>query len=100
MTPLPIFLRLERRPVLVIGAGSVALAKIESLGAAGAAITVVAPHAVPQCVELAGSGRLTWHKRAFVPSDLDGVFLVIAATQRPRCQPPRLPGSAPPQHPL
>ena len=80
MTLLPIFLRLERRPCLVVGAGTVALAKIESLRAAGAAITVVAPAAVPAIRQLAEEKSLTWHRRAFEPTDLSGVFLVIAAT--------------------
>jgi siroheme synthase-like protein len=80
MSLLPIWIRLERRPVLVVGAGTVALAKIESLLATGAAITVVAPAAAPQFLELVENGRLTWHRRAFAPADLDGVFLVIAAT--------------------
>jgi siroheme synthase-like protein len=80
MTLLPVFLRLDRRPCLVVGAGTVALAKIESLLAAGAAITVVAPAAIPQVRALAAQNALTWHQRVFEPSDLDGAFLVIAAT--------------------
>ena len=80
MTLLPVFLRLERRPVLVVGAGTVALAKIESLRAAGAALTVVAPAAVPQIRDLAAQHALAWHQRLFAASDLNGAFLVIAAT--------------------
>jgi siroheme synthase-like protein len=80
VTLLPIFLRLERRPCLVVGAGTVALAKIESLRAAGAAITVIAPAAIPAIRQLADGNSLLWHPRVFEPADLDGVFLVIAAT--------------------
>ncbi|HEX4309614.1 MAG TPA: bifunctional precorrin-2 dehydrogenase/sirohydrochlorin ferrochelatase [Acidobacteriaceae bacterium] len=80
MTLLPIFLRLDRRPVLVVGAGTVAFAKIETLRTAGAMITVVAPQAIPQVRALAHNGVLTWHQRALSPGDLAGVFLVIAAT--------------------
>lgn len=80
MSLLPIFLRLERRPCLVVGAGTVALAKIESLRGAGAAITVVAPQAVARVREMAAEGVLAWHERVFEPADLDGAFLVIAAT--------------------
>ncbi|MFY9744901.1 MAG: bifunctional precorrin-2 dehydrogenase/sirohydrochlorin ferrochelatase [Acidobacteriaceae bacterium] len=83
MTLLPIFLRLERRPCLVVGAGTVAMAKIESLRAAGAAITVVAPEAIPAIRELAEQGTLMWHRRVFEPADLSGIFLVIAATNAP-----------------
>lgn len=80
MSLLPVFLRLERRPVLVVGAGTVATGKIESLRQTGAAITVVAPQAASQIRELAATGTLAWHERVFAPSDLDGIFLVIAAT--------------------
>jgi precorrin-2 dehydrogenase/sirohydrochlorin ferrochelatase len=80
MTLLPIFLRLERRPVLVVGAGTVALAKIESLHSAGASITAVAPAAAQEVQDLARSGVLVWHQRRFEPGDLDGIFLVITAT--------------------
>jgi precorrin-2 dehydrogenase/sirohydrochlorin ferrochelatase len=80
MSLLPIFLRLERRSVLVVGAGTVALAKIESLRAAGATLTVVAPAAVQQIESWAAEGALSWHRRRFEPADLEGVFVVIAAT--------------------
>jgi siroheme synthase-like protein len=83
VTLLPIFLRLERRPCLVVGAGTVALAKIESLRAAGAAITVVAPAAIPAIRQLAEQGSLVWHPRLFESADLSGAFLVIAATNAP-----------------
>ncbi len=80
MTLLPVFLRLTGRPCLVVGAGTVALAKIESLRGAEAAITVVAPEAVAQVQELAQQGLLRWHRRVFEAADLEGVSLVIAAT--------------------
>jgi siroheme synthase-like protein len=80
MTLLPIFMRLEGRPVLVVGAGTVALAKIESLLAAGAAITVVAPKTIPRIRELAHHDALLWRQREFQPDDLEGAFVVIAAT--------------------
>ncbi|MFP5226477.1 MAG: bifunctional precorrin-2 dehydrogenase/sirohydrochlorin ferrochelatase [Acidobacteriota bacterium] len=80
MSLLPIFLRLDQRSVLVVGAGTVALAKIESLLPTGAVITVVAPQAVAEVRDLAAKGALHWHHRLCEPADLDGVFLVIAAT--------------------
>jgi len=80
---LPIFVRLDNRPVVVVGAGCVALAKVESLLRTGAAITVVAPEAVGQLRELAENGALAWRQRLFAPADLVGAFLVIAATNNP-----------------
>jgi len=84
MTLLPIFLRLEGRPVLVVGAGTVALEKIRSLRAAGARLTVVAPHAAGEVQALATEGALEWHPRRFGAGDLEGVFVVIAATNDSR----------------
>jgi precorrin-2 dehydrogenase/sirohydrochlorin ferrochelatase len=80
MSLFPIFLKLQDRPCLVIGAGEIAESKIHSLLTAGARVTVVSPEAKPDLVALADEGRFTWHRRAYVESDLDGVFLVVAAT--------------------
>jgi uroporphyrin-III C-methyltransferase/precorrin-2 dehydrogenase/sirohydrochlorin ferrochelatase len=71
----PAFLKLEGRPVLVVGAGPVAASKLDGLLAAGARVTVVAPDVRPE-IDRAPVRVL---KRSFVPSDLEGVFLVIAA---------------------
>ncbi len=83
MSLLPIFVRLEQRPVVVAGAGRVALAKIENLLRTGAAITVIAPQAVAGVRDLADHGRLIWLQRTFEPADVDGALLVIAATNSP-----------------
>lgn len=83
MSLFPIFLKLDDRPCLVVGAGEIAESKIHSLLTADARVTVVAPEAKPDLVKLAHSGRFTWHQRAFTPADLDGVFLVVAATNVP-----------------
>ncbi len=80
MTLLPIFLRLEGRPVVVIGAGTVALAKIESVLPTGAQLTVIAPTAVDRIHSLARERKVTLRTRPFSPVDLDGALLVIAAT--------------------
>jgi siroheme synthase-like protein len=83
-TPLlPIFLKLEGRSCLVVGAGHVALEKIRSLLTAGAKLRVVAPQALPEVVALQKQGRLEWLARAFEEDDLDDTFLVIAATDSP-----------------
>lgn len=76
----PIFLKLEGRRCLVVGAGSIAEGKIRGLLQAGASVEVVAPWAVPQIQEWFGQGILNWKPRNFEPNDLGDVFLVIAAT--------------------
>src|SRR5215472_8916559 len=76
----PVFLKLTGRPCLVVGAGSVGTPKIDGLLAAGADVTVIAPHATESVRAWAEGGRLLWLARTFEPSDLNGVFLVVAAT--------------------
>jgi precorrin-2 dehydrogenase/sirohydrochlorin ferrochelatase len=78
----PVFFKLQGRPCLVVGAGNIALPKIQSLLRAGGFVTVVAPEAKSEVMLLATSADILWHKREFQSTDLDGVFLVIAATDR------------------
>jgi siroheme synthase-like protein len=72
----PIFLNLYDRPVLVVGAGKIALRKTRGLLEAGARVTVVAPEALPDFDRL--PVRLI--RRAWRSADLEGALLVFAAT--------------------
>jgi uroporphyrin-III C-methyltransferase/precorrin-2 dehydrogenase/sirohydrochlorin ferrochelatase len=74
------FLKLHGRRCLVVGAGKVAESKIASLVRCGADVRVVAPEATEAVREAARAGKIAWEPRAFQPSDLTGVFLVVAAT--------------------
>jgi precorrin-2 dehydrogenase len=76
----PIFLKLESRPCLVVGAGVVAEGKIQGLLAERASVKVVAPDATPQIRQWASAGVIEWHQREFESTDLEGKFLVIVAT--------------------
>jgi uroporphyrin-III C-methyltransferase / precorrin-2 dehydrogenase / sirohydrochlorin ferrochelatase len=80
MNLLPVFLKLDGRPGLLVGAGNVALEKVTTLLGTGVRLRVIAPEARPEFQELAAEGRIEWVQRAFDPADLDGNFLVIAAT--------------------
>jgi uroporphyrin-III C-methyltransferase/precorrin-2 dehydrogenase/sirohydrochlorin ferrochelatase len=83
MSLLPIFLKLDGRKCLLVGAGTVALEKIGSLLKTGAVLRVVAPEARPEILALASEGRLEFVEKAFEPSDLDGQFVAITATNVP-----------------
>ena len=72
----PIFVDLRDRPVLVAGAGPVALRKARGLVEAGAKVTIVAPEALPEIAAL--GARLIL--RRYRATDLRGKFLVLAAT--------------------
>ena len=76
----PLFLKLENRPCLVVGAGNIAESKIAGLLEADASLRVVAPEATPQVQSWAQTGKLDWRQRPFQPADLQGMFLVVAAT--------------------
>jgi uroporphyrin-III C-methyltransferase / precorrin-2 dehydrogenase / sirohydrochlorin ferrochelatase len=80
MSLFPIFVKLERRPCLVVGAGSVALEKITSLLRAGAQLRVVALAACDAVRQLAENGAIALELRRFQESDLDGQAFVITAT--------------------
>jgi precorrin-2 dehydrogenase/sirohydrochlorin ferrochelatase len=80
MSLFPIFLKLDDRPCLVVGAGTVGQGKIRSLVVASAKVRVVASRATAAVVEWARAGVITWDQRNFESSDLEGVVLVIAAT--------------------
>lgn len=79
----PIFLKIAARPCLVIGAGNLAESKIESLQAAHAKVTVIAPQASKRITDLVAAGEIEWHQREYVVGDLTGSFLVVAATNVP-----------------
>jgi siroheme synthase-like protein len=74
------FLKLEGRNCLVLGAGSVGEQKIRSLLDCGAHLRVIAPVASAAVQEWASDGLLTWLPREFESSDLNDAYLVIAAT--------------------
>jgi siroheme synthase-like protein len=80
MEMLPIFLKLEGRKCLVVGAGTIAAPKIISLVRAGGQVTVVSPRAEAEIVALADCGVILWHCREFDLTDLDQIFLVITGT--------------------
>jgi len=80
MDHLPIFLKLTGRPCAVIGGGAVAARKVQLLRAAGANVTVTAPELGAALAELLREGRITHRAENFSPAALQGVALVIAAT--------------------
>lgn len=79
----PIFLKLEERRALVVGAGSVALDKITALLRTGVRLRVVAQRATAEVRALADEEKIEWVERAFEPGDVNGNFIVIAATDAP-----------------
>jgi len=79
---LPIFTKLDNKPVLVVGGGEVALRKCRAFLKARAAVTLVAPWFCDELKEHAQHNEVTLIDAYFDESHLDGKMLVIAATDR------------------
>ncbi len=76
----PIFLNLKEQPCIVIGGGSVANRKVDSLLTSGAIVTVVSPRLTAELSQKQHDNIIQVIPREFNNSDLDNAFLVIAAT--------------------
>lgn len=73
-------LKLRGRRSLVVGGGDIGLEKVEGLLACDGDVTVVAPDLQPELQRLADEGSIQWIAREYEPADLEGTFMVIAAT--------------------
>lgn len=76
----PIFIKLEGKPVLVVGAGKVGEPKIAGLLDTGAHIRVVATEASATVRQWAREGKIELEIRPFTAEDLRGIFLAVVAT--------------------
>ncbi|MBV8431733.1 MAG: bifunctional precorrin-2 dehydrogenase/sirohydrochlorin ferrochelatase [Solirubrobacterales bacterium] len=73
-------LRLTGRRCVVIGGGEVGLEKVEGLLACDGEVTLIAPAAHPELVQLALEGSIRWEQREYETGDLEGALIAIAAT--------------------
>jgi siroheme synthase-like protein len=74
-------LKLSGRRSLVVGGGDIGLEKVEGLLACDGDVTLVAPDAIDPLRALAAEGSIKWEPREYAgPVDLEGTFMVIAAT--------------------
>src|SRR5580704_2584460 len=76
----PMFVKLEGKRCLVVGAGKVGEPKIGGLIETGARVHVVALEASETAHQWARAGKIALEIRAFGPADLDETFLAIVAT--------------------
>jgi siroheme synthase-like protein len=83
MSLFPIFVKLQGRLVVVVGAGEIAAGKIEGLLRAGAKVRVIAPEVHQLFAGPIRNGQVEWIARKFEPNHLEGAALVIAATSAP-----------------
>lgn len=79
----PIFLKLAGQTVLLVGAGPIAVQKVETLLSSGVLIRVIAPEACEAMQALLKDNpqQLSWQQRKVqLPEDIEGAVLVISAT--------------------
>src|SRR5580704_6997862 len=76
----PMFMKLEGKRCLVVGAGKVGEPKIGGLLGTGARVRVIALQATETVQAWAQAGTITLELRAFAAEDLDGTFLAVVAT--------------------
>jgi uroporphyrin-III C-methyltransferase/precorrin-2 dehydrogenase/sirohydrochlorin ferrochelatase len=76
----PLFLDLAGKPVLLVGGGEVAARKFALLAEAGAAVTVVALALGDVLGAALARGAIVHHAREFSPADIEGMWLIVAAT--------------------
>ena len=76
----PMFMKLEGKQCLVVGAGTVGEPKIGGLIDTGARIHVVALQATEAVHGWANAGKIALEMRPFAETDLDGTFLAVIAT--------------------
>jgi uroporphyrin-III C-methyltransferase / precorrin-2 dehydrogenase / sirohydrochlorin ferrochelatase len=72
------------RPVLVAGGGPLAARQASALATDGALVRIVAPGLCEDLADLVAAGAVTWADRDVQEDDLDGAWLVHAATGDPR----------------
>lgn len=81
----PVFIDLSEKRILVIGGGKVAQRRVETLLAFTPNIVVAAPKITAELQRLAGEGAIVWLKETYCPARLEGIDLVLAATDDARC---------------
>lgn len=76
----PLFVNIKSKDVLVVGGGKIAARRSATLAKFDCRIRVVAPELSAELQTLVDCGGFEYHKRCFLSEDLEGAFLVVAAT--------------------
>lgn len=78
----PISLNLQQKPCLVVGGGTIAERRVQTLLSCGATVHLVSPTATPWLTAAAQRGAIRWTPEVFQPAHLDGVAIVLVATNK------------------
>jgi precorrin-2 dehydrogenase/sirohydrochlorin ferrochelatase len=84
MSYYPVLIQLDGKKVLVVGGGTVAQRKIETLLEYGAVVQVISQELTPRLRKFSDEGKIGFLGQEFNEDCLEEAFLVIAATDDPR----------------
>lgn len=80
MNYFPINLDIANRRCVVVGGGKVAERKVKSLLKCNGEVVVISPELTEKLAALHSRNSISWQNRNYIMGDLDGAFMVIAAT--------------------
>jgi len=78
----PIFMDVEAQPVLVVGGGTIALRKVQTLLDHGAIVQIVSPQLVPELKELINDTTCLWSEKEYSTEDIQEAILVFSCTEK------------------
>lgn len=82
---LPVTLKMNEMPILVVGGGRIATKRVEKLlDARSNNIHVVSPTMTSTLLQFYQKNKITWDQRSFRRSDIEGKTMIIAATNQPK----------------
>ncbi len=76
----PMFVDMSDKNVLFVGGGRIAVRRIISMYEFAGLITVVSPEAEPEIIKLANAGYITYLRKRFDETDLDGADIAMINT--------------------
>ncbi len=82
----PISLNLTDKPCTVVGGGKVAERKVKTILASGGRVQIISPFITEGLQTMVQKGDCSWLQRNYQPGDLEGAFLVFAATDMAEVQ--------------
>lgn len=78
----PIFMDVEAQPILVVGGGSIALRKVQTLLDHGAIVRIVSPQLVPELKALINDNSCLWSEKEYSTEDIQEAILVFSCTEK------------------
>jgi len=76
----PVFMDIGEKKILVVGGGNIASRRVKTLLAFAENITVIAPEVTEFLSGLESEGRIVCLHREYRPEDLEGMDMILAAT--------------------